>query len=357
MARVGLAACRVVLVTLALLAHQGAIPSMAHPLSEIFVRADWREITQRIVRQDTRHWAAMRFAVIGVAVLAQLLTLVLPSWSIALGVGLFCALFWGFPLYWLGRPSARACASVHPLSLNLSLNLRPSARPSATVAHARAVCVASAIAVGVAIVGALVIAPATIGGTVRSAAWPIGLAIPFVGWCVAVILLRTFPHPMRAFGLTGDAWPANLVIGAAVGAALGFHLLLVVNDLPGGGQLGSRLLGSAGATRTVSAVAWFISFQLGLRVLGEELFFRGLGFHLLRRVGASDRGLTAWLVLLNLFAYLWLAGQGRDPMAGLLVAYGGVMAFVCTRLRLSRESLLPGLACQAVFVLFVAVVI
>jgi len=313
---------------------------MAHPLSEIFVRADWREITQRIVRQDTRHWAAMRFAVIGVAVLAQLLTLALPSWSIALGVGLFCALFWGFPLYWLGRPSARACA-----------------RPSATVAHARAVCVASAIAVGVAIVGVLVIAPATIGGTVRSAAWPIGLAIPFVGWCVAVILLRTFPHPMRAFGLTGDAWPANLVIGAAVGAALGFHLLLVVNDLPGGGQMGSRLLGSAGATRTVSAVAWFISFQLGLRVLGEELFFRGLGFHLLRRVGASDRGLTAWLVLLNLLAYLWLAGQGRDPMAGLLVAYGGVMAFVCTRLRLSRESLLPGLACQAVFVLFVAVVI
>jgi len=301
---------------------------MAHPLSEIFVRADWREITQRIVRQDTRHWAAMRFAVIGVAVLAQLLTLVLPSRSIALGVGLFCALFWGFPLYWLGRPSARA-------------------RPSATVAHARAVCVASAIAIGVAIVGALVIAPATIGGTVRSAAWPIGLAIPFVGWCVAVILLRTFPHPMRAFGLTGDAWPANLVIGAAVGAALGFHLLIVVNDFPD----------FAGVSRSASALAWFISFQLGLRVLGEELFFRGLGFRLLRRVGASDRGLTAWLVLLNLFAYLWLVGQGRDPMAGLLVAYGGLMAFVCTRLRLRRESLLPGLACQAVFVIFVAVVI
>ena len=340
MARVGLAACRVVLVTLALLAHQGAIPSMAHPLSEIFVRADWREITQRIVRQDTRHWAAMRFAVIGVAVLAQLLTLVLPSWSIALGVGLFCALFWGFPLYWIWRPPARSSA-------------RSGARQSATVAHARTVCAASAIAVGVAIVVALASAPGYASASVygarldRSIAWPLALAIPFVGWCVAVILGRTFPHPMRALGLTGDAWPANLVIGAAVGAALGFHLLIVVNDFPD----------FAGVSRSASALAWFISFQLGLRVLGEELFFRGLGFRLLRRVGASDRGLTAWLVLLNLFAYLWLAGQGRDPMVGLLVAYGGVMAFVCTRLRLSRESLLPGLACQAVFVLFVAVVI
>ena len=27
---------------------------MAHPLSEISIRADWREITQRIVRQDAR---------------------------------------------------------------------------------------------------------------------------------------------------------------------------------------------------------------------------------------------------------------------------------------------------------------
>ena len=311
---------------------------MAHPLSEIFVRADWREITQPIVRQDARLWAAMRFAVIGVAVVAQLLSQVAAPWSIAPGVGLFCALFWGFPLYWLGCPSARSCV-----------------RSSATVAQARTVCAVSAIAVGVAIVAALV--PVTIGGAVRSAAWPVGLAIPFVGWCVAVILLRTFPYRMRGFGLTRDGWPAHLVIGAAAGAALGCHLLLVVNDLPGGGQLGGGLLGSAGAPRAVSTVAWFISFQLGLRVLGEELFFRGLGFHLLRRVGASDRALTAWLVLLNLCAYLWLLGQGREPMAGLLVAYGGVMAFVCTRLRLSRGSLLPGLACQAVFVIFVAVVI
>jgi hypothetical protein len=307
---------------------------MAHAISEIFVHAEWREITQRIVRQDARLWTAMRVAVIGVAVAAQLLSRIAAPWSMPLGVGLFCALFWGFPLYWLGCPSARSAA-------------RKSVRTSDSVAHARAICAASAIAVGAAIVAALVIAPATIGGTVRSAAWPVGLAIPFVGWCVAVILVRTFPHPMRALGLTRDGWPTHLVIGAAAGAALGCHLLIVVNDVPS----------FAGVSRSASALAWFISFQVGLRVLGEELFFRGLGFHLLRRLGASDRGLTAWLVLLNLFAYLWLVGQGRDPMAGLLVAYGGVMAFVCTRLRLSRESLLPGLACQAVFVLFLAAVI
>jgi hypothetical protein len=304
---------------------------MAHALSEIFVHAEWREITQRIVRQDARLWTAMRVAVIGVAVAAQLLSRIAAPWSMALGVGFFCALFWGFPVYWVWRPPARS---------------------GAIVTHARAICAVSAIAVGAAIVAALAIAPVTIGGTLRSAAWPLALAIPFVGWGVAVILVRRLPRPMRSLGFTGDAWPANLAIGAAVGAALGVHLLIVVNDLPGGG-----LLGSAGASRAVSTVAWFISFQLGLRVLGEELFFRGLGFHLLRSLGASDRGLTAWLVLLNMIAYLWLLGQGRDPLVGLLVAYGGVMAFVCTRLRLSRGSLLPGLACQAVFVLFVAAVI
>ena len=299
---------------------------MAHSLSEIFVHAEWREITQRIVRQDARLWAAMRVAVIGVAVATQLLSRVAAPWGVALGVGLFCALFWGFPLYWVWRPPARS---------------------GAIVTRARAICAVSAIAVGAAIVVALASAPVYGAWLGRSTTWPLALAIPFVGWCVAVILVRTFPHPMRGLGFTRDAWPANLAIGTAVGAAFGCHLLLVVNDLPGG----------AGAPRAVSTVAWFISFQLGLRVLGEELFFRGLGFRLLRRLGASDRALTAWLVLLNLFAYLWLLGQGRDPMAGLLVAYGGVMAFVCTRLRLSRGSLLPGLACQAVFVLFLAAVI
>ena len=308
---------------------------MAHALSEIFVHAEWREITQRIVRQDARLWAAMRIAVIGVAVAAQLLSRIAAPWGVALGVGLFCALFWGFPLWWLWRPSARsrrAAARAHARTL---------------VTRTRAICAASAIAVGAAIVVALAGAPGSGAQVERSMAWPLALAIPFAGWCVVALLARTFPQPMRSLGLTRDAWPINGLIGAAVGAALGCHLLIVVNDVPG----------FAGASRSASALVWFISFQLGLRVLGEELFFRGLGFHLLRRLGASDRGLTAWLVLLNLVAYLWLLGQGRDPMAGLLVAYGGVMAFVCTRLRLGRGSLLPGLACQAVFVLFVAAVI
>jgi hypothetical protein len=312
---------------------------MTSALSEILAQADWREIAQRIVRQDARLWAAMRFAVIGVAVAAQLLAQVAAPWSIALGVGLFSALFWGFPLYWVWRPPARSAACQ-----------------GATLTHGRTVCVASAIAIGAAIVVALVSAPGYGARLDRSIAWSLALAIPLVGWGVVVILVHTFPHQMRGLGFIRDAWQTNLVIGAAAGATIGLHLLLVVNDLRGGGQ-GGRLLHGAGAERALSTVAWFISFQLGLRVLGEELFFRGLGFHLLRRLGASDRGLTAWLVLLNLSAYLWLVGQGRDPMAGLLVAYGGLMAFVCTRLRLRRESLLPGLACQAVFVFFVAKVI
>ena len=114
---------------------------MAHALSEIFVHAEWREITQRIVRQDARLWAAMRIAVIGVAVAAQLLSRIAAPWSVALGVGLFCALFWGFPLWWLWRPAARSATR---------LNER-----TRSVTRTRAICAASAIAVGAAIVVAL----------------------------------------------------------------------------------------------------------------------------------------------------------------------------------------------------------
>jgi hypothetical protein len=276
----------------------------------------------------------MRIAVIGVALAAQLLLRIAAPWGVALGAGLFCALFWGFPLWWLWRPAARVATGL-------------SAATRDSIARGRAICAASALAVGV--VSAVALASATIYGArlERSIAWPLALAIPFAGWGVVALLVRTLPHPMRSLGLTGAAWPINGLIGAVVGAALGGHLLIVIHDLPD----------FAGASRSASAVAWFISVQLGLRVLGEELFFRGLGFHLLRRLGAGDRGLTAWLVLLNLVAYLWLLGQGREPLAGLLVVYAGVMAFVCTRLRLSRGSLLPGLACQAVFVFFVAAVI
>lgn len=319
---------------------------MSTPLLDIAVRSDWREITQRVVKGDARLWTAMRFAVIGVAIAAQLLALIFAPWGMAIRAAGFCALFWALPLWALWQGGGT-------IERNGGGEREKGSGGDGGARRGRGVIIGVAVAVGAAIVAALVvlplIAPATIAGlaTIVGAATVAGLALIAVGAAAAILLRRQFPHEMRAFGLVSDAWGINLAIGAALGVALGFHLLIVASALPGV-AIGLRL---------TPALAVFIGFQVGLRVVGEELFFRGLGFHLLTGIGARSRALTAWLVLINLFVYLWLFGQTEDPVGGLLVLYGGIMAFVCTRLRLRQESLLPGLACQAIFVLFVAAVI
>ena len=310
---------------------------MSTPLLNLTVRPDWREITQRVVARDNRMWTAMHFAVVGVAIVAQLLALLFAPWSMAIRAGVFCALFWALPLWWLWRSLGRS-------SQRLSL------RPPDVSRRARRVCLGVAAAVGAAIVAALDVMPRfaqSMSWLGDAAVLLTGAAVLLIGVGAAILLSRYFPHPLRAFGLVSDAWGVNLTIGVALGAALGFHFLIVASVLPS----------AADGIRSAPALAWFIGFQVGLRVLGEELFFRGLGFHLLTSIGTSNRVLTGWLTLLNLFVYLWLFGPGGDLMSGLLVLYGGLLALVCTRLRLRQESLLPGLACQAVFVLFVAGVI
>jgi hypothetical protein len=291
---------------------------MSAPLLDLTIRHDWREITQRLIARDERLWSAMRFAVLSAAIAAELLASVFAPWGMAMSSAVFCALFWVVPFWSLWRV------------------FDPSA-------NARRVCMWGMGAIGLAIL----VATAGMALGDEGASWVGGAALLAVGIGASVLLCRKFPHPMRAFGLVSDAWAINLVIGGAIGAALGFHLLIVFSALP------DATIG----VQPMPALGWFLGYQIGLRVLGEELFFRGLGFYLLTSIGVSNRAMTGWLVLLNLFVYIWLFEPARSTEAGLLVLYSGVMALVCTRLRLRQESLLPGLVCQGVFVLFMAGVI
>jgi membrane protease YdiL (CAAX protease family) len=97
---------------------------------------------------------------------------------------------------------------------------------------------------------------------------------------------------------------------------------------------------------------------LGLRAAGEELLFRGLGYHLLVSSARPLPLIVAQIAGLNLLLYLMPLSQATTPALRLLgLIYGALLAVATTLLRYRSGSLVPGLACNAIFVLFFSAVL
>ena len=109
-------------------------------------------------------------------------------------------------------------------------------------------------------------------------------------------------------------------------------------------------------TPSLAVLTWALFFRAGLTALGEELFFRGLGYQLLTNGSSRSVAIaTAKLTVLNLPIYL-IPIVGTQPQTlvtvVLLLVYGAAFSVVATFLRHRQQSLLPGLACNVVFSLF-----
>ena len=297
---------------------------MPNRLLEITVRPDWAEVDRLQAARGAQVWRWAQIGVIAGVLASLLLGALAPRWPALQLVRLtiFTLVIWGPPLWFLigGEPG----------------------RQHAHLALARAL-----VLLVIATLGAAATAP--YGLSRYRLPLPFALLIPAATWLLLLRERRRAPPVARALGLVPGDWVYFVLAGAAAGVALGFHMLLITHYLP-----------TAPATHrpTPAQLLWLACFVLGLRAAGEELLFRGLGYHLL---GGSSRpipAVVAQIAGLNLLIYLMPLSQSMNPTLWLLsLVYGALLAVAATLLRYRAGSLIPSLACNATFTLFVAAVL
>ncbi len=293
-------------------------------LLKTVVREDWRDLTQQMVQEALRLWRGVQ----AVAVLSALASplvffLSLPHpWEHVAYTLLSACLFIAYPLWVVLRPRRRSL--VHAAGATVLLG---GATVGGYLLHPHVVPR-----------GDMMAALRTVGG---------GLVMVVTSWGVLAWAHAEERKGMERLGITGERWAVNALLGAAVGAALGAHLMLA-----------RHFAGLGPESRPGWAiVAWQVCFWAGLKGLGEELLFRGLGFRLLRE--RLDRRFWTTAVSLTTFDLLTclLVGlpilKGWDAVWSLL--YLATMAVVNAALREWRRSLVPCLACNVCFHAFVLV--
>jgi hypothetical protein len=173
------------------------------------------------------------------------------------------------------------------------------------------------------------------------------LLVPILTWPLLIWTYWRFPLASRQMGLTPDGWLINTAMGAAAGAALGLSLVAAVGLRPGVWPPTAPAL---------FALAWLLAYEAGLRAPGAELLFRGLVYGVLvddpsaRVVPAIVR-----LILLNMLVYVIpLVSATTIEMRLAIIVYGAALACTCTLLRHRQHSLLPGMAANVVFSVYLA---
>lgn len=289
---------------------------------ETVVRKDWQEITQQILSDNARLWRTI-LAVVALSALVVLLIGLLPlskTWQlffrIAASFSVFCILS-----LWAMYRSQR---NVSPFTL-----------------------VACLLFVGNAAIATLTRPPSLGEGIVSP--WPVGLAvlIPLTSSLFLLWSHRKNPDRVGQLGLVTNGWATNLIIGALAGGILSFHLLLTAGSVAGRNFFHAPTL------------IWAFCYSAGLQALGEELLFRGLSFPVLHEgLHNSFWKAVMKVSLLNFLVYLVLMSQNPTPMIGVwIVAYRAGLGFIAILLRHRQRSLIPCLACNIVFNMFLILVI
>ena len=299
------------------------------PLLTTMVSPNWEELTQQRALRQARYWTAFQLILLFGTLLVLLPQMVLPAWSFtyALWAALFIPVAWSLPLVTIYRRSGRSPSSARRLGL-----------------AALAVVFAG---LAVAWLGA----PGVLAAYEEAVPLPLpralGLLVPILTWPLLIWTYWRFPLASRQMGLTPYGWLINTIIGAAAGAALGFSLVAAVGLRPGVWPPQPPAL---------LALAWLLAYEAGLRAPGEELLFRGLVYGVLvddpsaRVVPAIVR-----LILLNMLVYVIpLVTATTIEMRLAVIVYGAALACTSTLLRHRQHSLLPGLAANVVFSVYLA---
>jgi hypothetical protein len=182
--------------------------------------------------------------------------------------------------------------------------------------------------------------------------WPVGLSVLVLAtsWLILAWSYRAFPSRMRQLGITPVGWILNLILGAAVGGILGFHLLLSADFLPGSKSL---------QMPAWPVAIWIICYYAGFQSMAEELLFRGLSLPILSEGLRHPFWKAAvYITFLNLLIYLvWIQYSWYAGIWFWLVAYRTILYLANAFLRQRQKSVLAGLTASVVFHLFVAAIV
>jgi membrane protease YdiL (CAAX protease family) len=130
-------------------------------------------------------------------------------------------------------------------------------------------------------------------------------------------------------------------VGAAFGAALGFHFWIAARAL--GGIPGAMPAGTA---------LWLLAVATGYRSLGEEVALRGLVYPGLLQAGHPRVPAAIRTVILGSALYLPLAAAAAAPVSLLVVLYGVLFGATATVLRHATGNTVVTLAASVVFQMF-----
>lgn len=296
---------------------------MATSLLETTVHPDWEGIAQRSAQQCRRYEviAALALAVVTLALSLAILAFPAWPWHGLLRTILLTSVLWLFPLWFIFRSaSSRAVAFSHMVAAALLL----------------------AAAAGI----AYSVTPQRLATAPWYGFLPI-LLVPVITWGLLYALRLRYPIASRLFGLSARRWPTDLVLGVMAGLVLGLHLVITSSSLPGA---------SSHPSPGLAVLVWALVFRAGFGALGEELFLRGMGYGLLPTSTPRDAMIsTLKLALLSLLVFVIPILEARTESltaVAMLLAYGAVLAVVAGFLRYRQQSVLPCIACNVVFSLF-----
>ena len=304
----------------------GASNGMSVPLLDITVHPDWHHLSQRMAVRRQRNWRASMAAVALAALLVLILSLLWTAspWVYLTRDLIFTAILWLIPLSFIYQ--------TRLASGRLEVQLADAA-------------ILLAVATGLVFVSS-----PPVSSLLQAPFLPLlAIAAPLVTWPWLARTAHRFPVSARQLGLFGDRWIVNVTIGIGAGLALGLHMLLT----------GQALLPAETRPALVSGtLLWLVFARAGLGAVGEELFFRGWCYHLLVQETSSNIwNTTAKITLLNLLVYtsVTTAAPSLTTLVWLL-AYAAAISVVNTLLRHRFRSLLPGIACNVVATVCLALV-
>ncbi len=286
-------------------------------LLKYVVRSDWREMTDEMAQESITLWRAL-LGLVALSLLASVPVFILcpprPWRHIAYTVVSSC-LFIGFSIWAILREDRRG-----------------------TLLAAAATLLLAAAAAG--------------GGLLQPQPGaqedPVAALIPIAGSLAMLSSLGIMaithnhrPEEAQRLGVTTESWPANVVVGVAIGPVFAVHLMLA-----------GHFAGLEPARRPEwTVLLWQVAFWAGLRGLGDELLFRGLGFHLLReRLNRGFWGTVLPLTAANLLAYA-VAGYPvlLNSTGPWIYIYVAAIALLNAALREWRRSLIPCLVTTVSF--------
>jgi hypothetical protein len=295
-------------------------------LHGITVRPDWRDVEAQVRAQRVRWRTELQLGPIGYGLVTlAIAALYLPSgWLMLAQWLMFGAAFLALPI--------RIALIDQPDSLRTRMT-----------------------AYGV-VLGCVLLAFFSTPVTLRGPGWS---GIPAVPSILAVLIPLAMAATLRwangrhaglsrMLGLSGPRWAYQVATGVAVGAALGFHLLVVEHAVPGASELSS-----------LSGVwIWVLATTLGVAGLGQEMVLRGLLYRLLLQ-DWPGHPIGAWfrLTVLTVVIYLTPLVQGGGVMVwpyGLI--YGVIFGVIALVLRHELRSAIAPYASSVAFGLFVAMV-